>query len=177
MGEEMVQEPWALLQLNPQIQDHYVNHVGEHNPEISLYFPVYTRICRPAKKRHPIEVISPVYPGYVFARIRTWESDYRAIVGTPYRVWFVRFGKNIALVRQSVIDKLTTLESRNELVVEVRKRNPYQPGVRVVVHLPVASILATIVRVQGQMARVEGPLGPMSVRLSTVSLSGQGGVG
>jgi transcription antitermination factor NusG len=135
-----VSESWTLLRLNPLNQSRYVDHVTESFPEIPTYFPQYLKTTRPARKRKPILVTKPVYPGYIFARINLQDHTIHQLTSTPVRAYFVRFGGTIGMIPDRVIIELKKLESLNMLVRELPRRDPFAPGTRVVIHLPMSDI-------------------------------------
>jgi hypothetical protein len=116
----------------------------ENYPHIQTYYPIYQRTSRPHGKRIPIQVTRPVYPGYIFQRNTTDGIVTR--LTTQFRVYAVRFGDTLATLPDSVILDLRRLESLNLLVQEKILYNPYYPGRKVRVHLPIADITAVIVR-------------------------------
>jgi hypothetical protein len=160
---------WSLLKLNPQKQRGYMELLQEHYPSIESYFPVYRRVCRPAGVRKAREVVRPVYPGYVFLRVV--DQDLRGPVSMPVSAKWVRFGGRIEAIPGFVINRLRTLESANELVREVRYVNPYVPGVRVRVHLPVQDIMGVVVKlVRHNRALVDTPLGRATVQVHALQI-------
>jgi len=160
---------WALLRLNPQSQDRYLEYMAERLPHIETYYPVYDRITRPAKKRSPITVRAPVYPGYIF--VADGFEHQRALLSLPVRTWFVRLALDgqISRLPDWVIHGIRAMESRNELVRECRAESPYRRGMSVHVHLPVRTIRATIIRVAGSEVLVDTDWSLMRVRLGAVA--------
>jgi hypothetical protein len=73
-------------------------------------------------------------------------------VSLPISAKWVRLGGRgeVEVVSNRVIEGLKRMEGAGELVKEVRYENPYLPGVRVTVHLPVGDIGAIIVRLMGR---------------------------
>ena len=133
---------WGLLRLNPLSQAKYIRHQGVYRPDIEYYAPRYNRITRPNGLRKTIVVPTLVYPGYLFVRL---DCDLRDILDGPVRVYFVRFGGHIGLVREEVMDRLKKMEALQQLVKEEVKDNPYKPGRNIRVHTPVASIAGILV--------------------------------
>jgi hypothetical protein len=164
---------WALLRTSPQSQDRYVEHVRENCPEVETYFPVYRKITRPARKRHPIPVTLPVFPGYVFAHFDLANDSrvVRLLVSSPVRAYFIRFGGEIGIVPHAVIAELRRLESLGQLIKEQARRNPFRPGRPVMVHTPMYDIQAVIVRLMGgNRVIVDTPLGEATVRIHSITL-------
>ena len=161
---------WSLLRLNPQNQEKYVDHVQENVPGVETYFPVFEKKTRPHGKRQPVVVVRPVYPGYVFARLDMNGVNVHLLVNSPIKARFIRFGGTISLIPERVINEIRRLESQRMLVREIHI-NPYVPGRKVRVHLPVADIQAIILQLlHGKRALVETPLGRMSVQLHKMTL-------
>jgi hypothetical protein len=98
--------------------------------------------------RRAIKVERPVYPGYVFLLVV--DGNMSGPVSLPVRATWVRFGGVVEAVPDYVVKKLRELERANELVREVKYVNPYYPGARVRVHMPVADLAAVIVRLVGR---------------------------
>jgi hypothetical protein len=136
------------LRVNPVRQEHYLRLLRQYYPEIEYYFPVYSCYRRPHGYRRAVEVVSPVYPGYLFVRVGEKE-DLRGPVGLPVRARWVRFGGKVEVVSGIVVERLRRLEVGNELVREVKNVNPYVSGARVRVHLPVQDIMAVVVKLVG----------------------------
>jgi hypothetical protein len=168
---------WTLLRLNPASQARFVAYANDRHPDIPLYFPVYHRLSRPHGSRKAKSVAKPVYPGYVFARINTRESH--RLVTLPVKARFIKLRLTqdeditISLIPDATIAQLRQLEERNLLVQEVHKANPFKPGVKVVVHMPVADIQATITRIAGQKVTVETPIGLMVIPATSITLAPQ----
>jgi transcription antitermination factor NusG len=160
---------WGLLRLNPASQPRFLDHVSSTYPDIPTYQPLYPKTTRPAKKRHPITIYQPVYPGYLFAQILDDKFIHR-LTSTPVRAYFVRFGGKIGTVPDSVILELRRLESLNQLVQEEQRKDPYAPGTRVIIHLPMSDIRGIIQMTKGTRAIVETPLCKVIVPIHQVGL-------
>ncbi len=139
---------WGLLRVNPQNQDRYLGFMGEYHPKYEFYFPRFDRVSRPAGRRKPIVIPTPVYPGYVFIRLGL---ELRSLLTSPIRVYFIRFtgkyGKvgRISMVNDEVINGIKERERQGRLVEEKVVLDPYQPGRKVRVITPVASISGVLV--------------------------------
>jgi hypothetical protein len=176
--EAMLADPhWSLLKLNPQKQRGYMELLQEHYPSIESYFPVYSRVVRPHGVRKAREVVRPVYPGYVFLRSKQGEhvdtntDIYHICTSMPVNAKWVRFGGKIEAIPGFVIQRLRNLECTNQLVREVKYVNPYVPGARVRVHLPVQDILGVVVKmVRHNRALVDTPLGRATVQVHTLQI-------
>jgi hypothetical protein len=154
---------WTLLRINPQNQSRYVEHVGKTFPDVEVYYPVFTKLTRPARRRHPIVITLPVYPGYVFARIDL-DARVRDMLNTPVHARFIRFGQAISVVPDPVIVEIRRLESMQLLVRDSYRESPFQPGRRVRVILPMADLTAVVVHIMsGNRAVVDTPLGNVIV--------------
>src|SRR5262245_39485863 len=163
---------WTLLRTNSTTQTRFCDHIREKHPTIILYYPQYKRWTRPHGVRRPILSTRPVYPGYVFACPSPDPHDFYTLTHSPVRAWFVRFGSTIPTIPDSIIQELRRLESLNKLVIEERHQNPYHPGRKVTVHIPVADIQAVIIRLIAQTkVKVDTPLGVMTVPIHKVTLS------
>jgi hypothetical protein len=139
---------WSLLKLNPQKQRNYVNLLQEHLPEMESYYPVYSKMSRANGHRRAVKVERPVYPGYLFILVA--DGNMSGPVSLPVNARWVRFGGVVESIPNRVIEILRDLEKRNELVREVKYVNPYYPGARVRVHLPVCDLAAVIVKMVGR---------------------------
>jgi hypothetical protein len=135
--------------------EHYLGLLHQYYPHIESYFPVYLRLCRPHGCRRPVEVVSPVYPGYLFLKVNC-DNLFRP-VSLPVKARWVRCGGNgdlskggdITIVPDIAVERLRKLEIAGELVREVKYVNPYRAGVAVRVHLPVQDIRGVIVKLIG----------------------------
>lgn len=156
---------WTLLRLNATLQSRFLEHIQDQYPDAKLYFPTYSRLTRPANKRHPILTTKPVYPGYIFTGL-----DSVGTIKSTIRFHYVRFGGKIALVPDSVIQELRRLESLNALVTIKTMQNPYTPGTRIVVHTPAYDIHAIIVSLSKNQIIADTPLGTISVPIHRVKL-------
>ena len=169
-------DSWTLLRLNPASQTRFLD-LAPH--DIPLYFPVYQKIIRPAKKRTPIEVTRPVYPGYIFAQIDPDTGDVHRLTGLPVRAYFIKLKRctqnmppTISTIPDSIIQEFKRLERLNLLVREVTRINPFSQGARIIVHLPVADIEGIIIHLQGQTrALVDCRLGHMTVPVARLALA------
>jgi len=153
-----------LLRLNAQSQKRYLGFVDEYQPGVEIYYPQYEKITRVHGERRPKVVSLPVYPGYLFAKVDLWGGDIRRLCSLPVRAYWVRFGGNVEAVSDRVIMRLKELEIAGELVREIRYVSPYRHGVSVRVHLPVADLLAVVVKLVGDHAAiVDLPVGRCKV--------------
>jgi hypothetical protein len=157
--EKMTHVVWTLLRLNPAHQPRFTAHLAENLPEIEYYFPLFRKLTRPHRQRHPISVTLPVYPGYVFCRIDPNTGGVHRLISTPVRAYFIKFGRNISIVPDAVISDLRLKESTNNLVQERIIADPYRPGVKVRIHLPIATIDGIIIQCQGNRVVVDTNLG------------------
>ena len=163
---------WTLLRLNPQSQGRYVDHVRESFPDVDIYYPVFTKLSRPHKKRYPVSVIRPVYPGYVFAYLDL-DMRIRDMLTCPVKARFVRFGQTISVVPAEVIAEIKKLESLKLLVKEEHRASPFQPGRKVRVSLPMADITAVIIYLMNKnRAMVDCGLGKVIVPVHKMTLVG-----
>jgi hypothetical protein len=139
---------WSLLKLNPMKQRNYVSLLQQHLPEMESYYPVYSKMSRANGHRRAVKVERPVYPGYLFLLVA--DGNMSGPVSLPVMARWVRFGGHVESIPDFVIQKLRYLESHNELVKEVKYVNPYYPGARVRVHMPVCDLAAVIVKLVGR---------------------------
>lgn len=156
---------WTLLRLSANLQTRFLEHVQEQYPDAKLYFPTFTRLTRPARKRHTIQQTVPVYPGYIFTG-----ADSIGRVKSTIRFHYIRFGGKIALVPDSVIQELKRLESINQLVVSKQMINPYSPGTRILIHTPAYDLKAIVIQCSKNNLLADTPLGTISVPLFRVRL-------
>jgi transcription antitermination factor NusG len=161
---------WTLLRLNPQSQGRYIDHVAKTFPDIEVYFPVFTKLSRPARRRHPVVKTQPVYPGYIFAHLDL-DMRIRDMLSCPVRARFVKFGQTISVVPPEVITEIKRLEALKLLVREEHRVSPFQPGRRVRVSLPMADITAVVVYLMNKnRAVVDTPLGNVIVPVHKMTL-------
>jgi transcription antitermination factor NusG len=161
---------WTLLRLNAQKQEKYIEHVKETMPDVEVYFPVYDRVTRPHGKRQPIVVIRPVYPGYLFTKFDVDGPNVHGLVSAPVKARFIKFGPDISRIPDRVIWELKHLENLKVLVREVHV-NPFKPGRKVRIHLPIADINAIIIQLaHGNRALVDTAVGRMNVRMHQMTL-------
>jgi hypothetical protein len=139
---------WSLLKVNAQKQRNYVNLLQEYLPGMESYYPVYSKMSRANGHRRAVKVERPVYPGYLFIMVA--DGNMSGPVSLPVNARWVRFGGVVEAVPDYVVMKLKELERANELVREVKYVNPYYPGAKVRVHLPVADLAAVIVKLVGR---------------------------
>jgi transcription antitermination factor NusG len=164
---------WALLRLNPQLQSRYIDHVAEYAPDVETYYPRYEKMTRPHGKRQPIVVVRPVYPGYIFANLDLDGRCVHLLISLPVKARFIRleFGGGISPIPDRVIQEIRRLESLHMLVREVHRISPYQPGVKVRIHMPIADISAIVIALlHNKRVKVDSALGIMNVPQHQVSL-------
>jgi hypothetical protein len=165
---------WTLLRLNPMSQARFMDYAANRCSDIPLYFPVYHRLSRPARKRHVITITKPVYPGYIFAQINPDGEDQHRLTSLPVRARFIKLrlqdeDTTISLIPDSVIAKLQYLETHNQLVL-APPPSPYQPGTTVIVSLPIAEIKAVLIHLTGSRAILNSPLGRITVPITHLTL-------
>lgn len=164
-------QAWTLLRTSPQNQDRYIEYLGENLPSVEPYFPQYEKITRPSKCRHTVKVKKPVYPGYVFAKVDLESEGVLGLIRTPIRAYFIRFGNMLSIVPECVIVRLRQDEADGKLVEEKEVDNPYTPGRKIRVHLPIADIDAVIVHLVGtHRVLVDTVLGHATVRIHSVEI-------
>jgi hypothetical protein len=139
---------WSLLKLNPMKQRNYVSLLQQYLPDMEAYYPVYSKMSRANGHRRAVKVERPVYPGYLFIMVA--DGNMSGPVSLPVSARWVRFGGVVETIPDSVIQTLRYLENHNELVREVKYVNPYYPGARVRVHMPVCDLAAVIVKLVGR---------------------------
>jgi hypothetical protein len=99
------------------------------------------------------------------------DGEMRRPISLPVSARWVRFGGRIEVIPNFVIQRLQKLELDNELVREVKYVNPYTPGVRVRVHLPVYDVFGFIVKlVHGNRAVVDTQLCRVIVPIHTLQI-------
>jgi hypothetical protein len=170
-AEDMMDDThhWSLLKVSPQKQNGYVELLKEYCQGIESYFPVYQHVTRPHGVRRPVKVSRPVFPGYLFLKVV--DGEMRRPVSLPVAARWVRFGGRIEAIPNFVIQRLQKLELDNQLVREVKYVNPYTPGVRVRVHLPVYDVFGFIVKlVHGNRAVVDTTLCRVIVPIHTLQV-------
>lgn len=162
---------WSLLRLNHLQQTRYTDFVQTKYPTIEVYFPRYEVKARPSGSRHPLPVVRPVFPGYIFANPNFDEGEqYRLIRDTPVKARFVKFGSDIELIPTYVIDELKKLERNRFFHVTDEEGPRYKPGQRVLVHHVLADIQGIIGRVLQNKIFVDTHIGQLNVPIHSVSL-------
>jgi transcriptional antiterminator RfaH len=165
-------ESWTLLRVNPQTQSRYVDSVHDHYPHVQIYYPQFRKITRPARKRYPITVTQPVYPGYIFICLDTTTDSFYKVTRLPIRARVVRFNQLIPKIPDRVILELRRLESLDQLVQDRILTNPYAPGTSVRVHTPICDIEGIIVHMLGQTrAIVDTELCRLTVPLARLQVA------
>jgi transcription antitermination factor NusG len=166
-----ITDPWFLLRCTTTGQTRYIEHVRTRFPDVTLYVPHYPRLTRPHGHRHPITIPTPVYPGYIFINLDPTTQSLRSIALTPPRAYYVRFNGKIEPVSPLAIAYLKEKESKNLLMVQKTIVDPYKPGKRVVIHLPVADIQAIIVKCVGtHHVSVDTPFSRITVPKAKISV-------
>lgn len=166
----MTDATWSLLRLNPLVQPHFLDHVEEFIPDVTTYFPQYIKITRPAKQRLPKTVLLPVYPGYIFVQLILASKALDQLTHAPFKAYFVKFNRNIAIVPGKVIQELQTKERMNLLVEEKIIEDPYRVGRKVRIIMPIASIEGIILGMRGENVRVDTDFGEWSVAKESINL-------
>jgi transcription antitermination factor NusG len=111
-----------------------------------------------------------VYPGYVFVKVEE-DTDLHGPVSLPVRAAWVKFGGQVEVVPNRVIEELKRLAGNGELVREVKYINPYRAGVCVRVHLPVYDIAGIVIKmVRGNRVEVETSLCRVTVPMHTLEV-------
>lgn len=164
---------WFLLRCTTTAQNRFVQRVQDRYPQIQIYIPQYPRISRPHGLRRTISIPTPVYPGYIFAHLNPEEISLHSLILTPPRAYYIRFNGKIAIVPDQVILQLKEKEDKNLLMTEKTIVDPYKPGKRVIVHLPIADIQAIIIKCIGaNHVILDTPLGRATVPKTRVSVAG-----
>ena len=161
------------MRLAPSTQPRFVGYVTEKYPEVQIYYPLYLRRSRPARTRHPIQIPTPVFPGYIFAKIQTDSVIVSELTNTPIRAFFVKFGPDLGIVPEWEIERIRRLESLNQLVKITTKENPYRPGTKIRIMHTLLDIDAIIIYPMGQdRALVRTESGKFVVPISKIALAG-----
>ena len=147
---------WGLLRVMPQAQEKYIELVGESRPWIECYYPRYEKKVRPHGAGRVRVELRAVFPGYLFVRVR--KRDIYDIVNLPVRAYWVRFGGNVELIPDKVVEKIKEMEENKELVREVKYVDPFRRGTSVTVHLPYSDVLAIVVKAKGNRIVVDSSL-------------------
>lgn len=107
--------PWFVLSAKPKQEAVAEKHLHEQGVEV--YLPLYRR--RVKVKKDKLEVISPLFPGYLFARFDLaacysqvrYTRGVKAILGSGDRVWTIADDK-IAAIRARETDGLVQLRPK-----------------------------------------------------------------
>lgn len=92
---------WYLLKTKPRQEFRAKKHL--RNQLLVAYLPVLTR----KDKR-----VEPLFPGYLFIAADSGSNAIGAVRSTRGVLGFVRFGAEIAMVPESLIQEINTLEHR-----------------------------------------------------------------
>jgi transcription antitermination factor NusG len=157
---------WTLIKTPAQTQARYVSQVEEFHPAIPFYIPTYQHATRPAKYRRVILVTRPVYPGYIFVKPDLSLGEHYALTRLPTKAYFVRFGRELSMIPEYVIDELRRLESLHQLIQQDQNDTKLHPGQRVRVAFPTIDVLAVLIHVTPSKAVVDTPLGRTTVPLA-----------
>jgi hypothetical protein len=156
---------WTLLRTQPANQSRFIETLEERFPEVEYYFPRYTTLARPARHRRPKQVIKPVYPGYIFAKPDLNSGDQYHITRLPVRAFFIKFGRDIELIPDKVIETIKYMEKNLVYIQDHAPQTLYKAGCTLLIHTTMADITATLIRISHNRAIVDTNLGPMTVPL------------
>jgi transcription antitermination factor NusG len=160
--------PWTLIKTPAQTQTRYVSQVEEFHPSIPIYIPTYKHTTRPHGRRLAITIIKPVYPGYIFAQPDLTLGEHYYLTRLPTKAYFVRFGREISLIPERVIEELRRLESLHLLSPRQDQNDiTLHPGQKIRVAFPTIDVVGTLIYIIAQAkAVVDTPLGTVTVALA-----------
>jgi transcription antitermination factor NusG len=162
---------WLLIKTPAQTQPRYVSQVEQFHPSIPIYIPTYKHTTRLHKHRRHITITKPVYPGYIFAQPDLTIGEHYHLTRLPTPAYFIRFGREISLIPERVIEELRRLESLHLLSPRQDQNDiTLHPGQKIRVAFPTIDVVGTLIYVIAQAkAVVDTPLGTVTVALTRVA--------
>ncbi len=132
---------WYCVKTHPR-KEFFAKRQYE-NQSIEVFLPVTRRITRHARKVR--EVLSPLFPGYLFIYLHDMNADWVAISSTRGAIGPVRFGDYYPPVPEWFIQGLMDRADENGLIsVGVKEKFGFAPGDRVRVKGPNDTIIEGI---------------------------------
>ena len=134
---------WYAVKTHPR-KEFYAKSNYE-NQSFEVFLPVTLRIARHARKVK--EVLSPLFPGYLFLHLADEERNWVTVSSTRGAVGPVRFGDYYPPVPDWFIDGLTARADEKGLIsVSIREKFGFEPGDRVRVKGPNDTIIEGILK-------------------------------
>lgn len=158
---------WMLLKTAAQSQPRYISQVAEYHPSIPFFIPQYRKLCRPHGKRIAILITRPVYPGYIFVKPDFNTGEHHQLTRLPTKAYFVRFGRELSLIPDRVIDELRRLESLHQYILEDQNDVKYYPGQKIRIAFPTIDVIATLIHIiSGNKVLADSPIGRVTAPLA-----------
>ncbi len=134
---------WYTVKTHPRKE--FYAKCNYENQAFEVFLPVTLRIARHARKVR--EVLSPLFPGYLFIRLADDEKNWVAVYSTRGAVGPVRFGDYYPPVPDWFIQGLMDRADENGLIsVSTREKYGFEPGDRVRVRGPNDTIIEGILK-------------------------------
>jgi len=138
-----MEKKWYAIKTHPR-KEFYAKRNYE-NQSYEVFLPVTLRIARHARKVK--EVLSPLFPGYLFLHLAEEERNWVAVSSTRGAVGPVRFGSYYPPVPQWFIQGLQDRADEKGLIsVSTREKFGFEPGDRVRVQGPNDTVIEGILR-------------------------------
>lgn len=139
---ELSEPFWVVVSTHSHRENIAIENLSRQGFE--SYCPMIKR--RHSHARRITTVARPLFPSYLFVRIKPNVSHWRPILSTLGVRSLVRFGNQVGMLHDAFIEEL---RKREEDGFIVRPPEPYQVGQRVKVHGgPFDGVVATIISLQ-----------------------------
>ena len=134
---------WYAIKTQPRKE--FYAKTNYENQSFEVFLPVTVRIARHARKVK--EVLSPLFPGYLFLHLADQETNWVAVSSTRGAVGPVRFGDYYPPVPGWFIDGLMERADENGVIsVSTKEKFGFEPGDRVRVSGPNDTIIEGILK-------------------------------
>jgi len=125
---ESFKEGWYLIYTKPRHERRVADQLQEK--QINVFFPTMTKVRQWSDRKKVMQ--EPMFPSYVFVFLRDLKMHYNSLGAFGF-LKYVKFGKDVAMVPEKVIDNLKMLAS-NEQEVELEVTENYiHAGQKVIV--------------------------------------------
>lgn len=136
-------EKWYAVKTHPRKE--FYAKTNYENQSMEVFLPVTIRIARHARKVK--EVLSPLFPGYLFLRLPHRQENWVAVFSTRGAVGPVRFGDYYPPVPDWFIDGLRDRADENGIIsVGTKEKFGFEPGDRVRVKGPNDTIIEGVLK-------------------------------
>jgi len=138
-----VEKEWFAIKTKPR-KEFYAKKNFE-NQNFEVFLPTTTRITRHARKVK--EVLSPLFPGYLFLHLAPEERNWVTISSTFGASGPVRFGDYYPPVPEWFMNELIARSNESGIIqVGMKEKYGFQPGDRVRLEGPNQTIIEGILK-------------------------------